>query len=59
MITLGLALFDENNRPITLSRGYKNLHCLIQFNVTVQPFTCIKTTKFILKTYVVLPVVCN
>jgi hypothetical protein len=25
MITLGLALFDNNNRMITLSGGYKNL----------------------------------
>jgi hypothetical protein len=60
MINLGLALFDNNNRPITLSGGYKNLHYLTQFIVTVQPFTCIKkTTKFIFKkTYVLLPVVC-
>jgi hypothetical protein len=36
---LGLALFDNNNRLITLSGGYKNLHYLIQFIVTVQPFT--------------------
>ena len=28
MITLGPALFDNNNRLITLSGGYKNLHCL-------------------------------
>jgi hypothetical protein len=54
---LGPALFDKNNRPITLSGGYKNLHYLTQFIVT--NFTCIKkTTKFILKTYVMLPVVC-
>jgi hypothetical protein len=39
MITLGLALFDNNNRLIILSRGYKNLHYLTQFIVTVQPFT--------------------
>jgi hypothetical protein len=58
MITLELALFDNNNRLITLSGGYKNLHYLAQFIVTVQPFTYIKTTKFILKTCVVLPVVC-
>jgi len=58
MITLGLALFNNNNRLITLSRGYKNLHSLTQFIVTVQHFTCIKTTKFILKTYVLLPVAC-
>jgi hypothetical protein len=56
---LGLALFDNNNRLITLSGGYKNLYYLTKFIVTVQSFTCIKTTKFILKkTYVVLPVVC-
>jgi len=36
MITLGLALFDNNIRLITLSGGYKNLHYLIQFIVTVQ-----------------------
>jgi hypothetical protein len=36
MITLGLALFDNNNRLITLSGGYKNLHYLTQFIVTVQ-----------------------
>ena len=58
MITLGLVLFNNNNRLITLSRGYKNLHSLTQFIVTVQHFTCIKTTKFILKTYVLLPVAC-
>jgi hypothetical protein len=39
MITLGLALFDKNNRLITLSGEYKNLHYLTQFIVTVQPFT--------------------
>jgi hypothetical protein len=33
-ITLGLALFDNNNRLITLSGGYKNLHYLTQFIVT-------------------------
>jgi hypothetical protein len=37
MINLGLALFDSNNRLITLSGGYKNLHYLTQFIVTVQP----------------------
>jgi hypothetical protein len=37
MITLGLALFDNNNRLITLSGGNKNLHYLTQFIVTVQP----------------------
>ena len=36
MITLGLTLFDNNNRLITLSGGYKNLHYLTQFIVTVQ-----------------------
>jgi len=34
MITLGPALFDKNNRLITFSIGYKNLHCLTQFIVT-------------------------
>jgi hypothetical protein len=34
MITLGPALFDNNNRLITLSGGYKNLHDLTQFIVT-------------------------
>jgi hypothetical protein len=29
MIILGLALFDNNNRLITLSGRYKNLHYLI------------------------------
>jgi len=47
MITLGLAFFDNNNQLITLSGGYKNLHYLTQFIVTVQHFTSIKTTKFI------------
>jgi hypothetical protein len=37
MITLGLTLFDNNNRLITLSGGYNNLHYLTQFIVTVQP----------------------
>jgi hypothetical protein len=58
MITFGLALFGNNNRLITLSGGYKNLHYLTQFIVTVQPFTCIKNNKIYLKTYVVLSVVC-
>jgi hypothetical protein len=35
MITLGLTLFD-NNWLITLSRGYKNLHYLTHFIVTLQ-----------------------
>ena len=34
MITLEPALFDKNNRLITLSGGYKNLHYLTQFIVT-------------------------
>ena len=34
MITLGPTLFDNNNRLITLSGGYKNLHYLTQFIVT-------------------------
>jgi hypothetical protein len=34
MITLGPMLFDNNNRLITLSGGYKNLHYLTQFIVT-------------------------
>jgi len=37
MITLGLALFDNNNWLITLSGGYKHFHYLTQFIVTVQP----------------------
>ena len=35
MIIVGLALFDNNNRLITLSGGYKNLHYLTEFIVTV------------------------
>jgi len=58
MITLGLALFDNNNRLITLSKAYKNMHYLTQCIVTVQPFTCTKNNKIYLKTYVVLSVVC-
>jgi hypothetical protein len=46
MATLGPALFDNNNRLITLSGGYKNLHYLTQFIVTT--FFIVKTT-FILK----------
>jgi hypothetical protein len=49
MITLGLALFDNNNWLITLKGGYKNLHSLTQFIVTVQPFTCIKNNKIYFK----------
>jgi hypothetical protein len=48
MITLGLALFD-NNRLIILSGGYKNLHSLTQFIAIVQHFTCIKNNKIYLK----------
>jgi hypothetical protein len=36
MITLGSTRFDNNNRLITLSGGYKYLHYLTQFIVTVQ-----------------------
>jgi hypothetical protein len=39
VINLGLVLFDNNNRLITLSGGYKNLHYLTQFIVTIQSFT--------------------
>jgi hypothetical protein len=58
MITLGPALFDNNNRLITLSRGYKNLHYLTQFIVAT--FTYIRNNKIYVfkKTCVVLPVVC-
>jgi hypothetical protein len=56
MITLVPELFDNNNRLITLSGGYKNLHYLTQFIVTT--FYMYKKQNFILKTYVVLPVVC-
>jgi len=49
MMTLGLALFDNNNRLITLMEDTKNLHYLTQFIVTVQPFTCIKNNKIYLK----------
>jgi len=48
MITLGLALFNNNNRLITLSGGYKNLYYLTQFIVTVQHFTYIKNNKIYL-----------
>jgi hypothetical protein len=34
MTTLEPTLFDNNNRLITLSGGYKNLHYLTQFIVT-------------------------
>jgi hypothetical protein len=56
MITVRPALFDNNKRLITLSGGYKNLHYLTQFIVT--NYYVYKKTKFILKTYVVLSVVC-
>jgi hypothetical protein len=56
MITLGPALFYNNNRLIILSEGFKDWHYLTQFIVT--KFKCINTTNFILKTYVMLPVVC-
>jgi hypothetical protein len=49
MIIWGLALFDNNNWLITLSGGYKNLHYLTQFIVTVQHFTCIKNNKIYFK----------
>jgi hypothetical protein len=55
MITLGPALFDNNNRLITLSGGYKNLHDLTQFIVTI--FYMYKKQS-LLKNYVVLRVVC-
>ena len=45
VIILGLALFDKNNRVITLSGGYKKLHYLTQFVVTVQHFTFIKNNQ--------------
>jgi hypothetical protein len=48
MITLGLALFDNNNRLVTLSGGYKHLHYLTQIIVTVH-FTCIKNNKIYLE----------
>jgi hypothetical protein len=34
MITFGPALFDNNNRLITLIGEYKNLHCLTELIVT-------------------------
>jgi len=57
MITLGPVLFDNNSWLITLSGGYKNLHYLTQFIVTTF-YMYKKITTFILKTYVVLSVVC-
>jgi hypothetical protein len=56
MITLGPALFDYNNRLITLSGGYKNLHYLTQFIVTT--FYMCKKQQNLFKTHVFLPVVC-
>jgi hypothetical protein len=47
MITLGPALFDNNNRLITLSGGYENLHYLTQFIVT--NFYVYKNNKIYLK----------
>jgi len=47
MNTLGPALFDNNNRLITLSGGYKNLHYLTQFIVT--NFYMYKNNKIYLK----------
>jgi hypothetical protein len=56
MITLGPALFDNNNRLITLSGGYKNFHYLTQFIVI--NFYVYQNNKICFKTYVLLPVVC-
>jgi hypothetical protein len=56
MITLGPALFDNNNGLIALSGGYKNLHCLNQFIVTTF-YMYKKQQNLFKKTYVVLPVV--
>jgi len=56
MITLGPALFDKNNRLVTLSGEYKNLNYLTQFIVTT--FYMYKNNKIYFKTYVVLPVLC-
>jgi hypothetical protein len=57
MITSKPALFDNNNRLITLSGVYKNLHYLTQFIVTTF-YMYKKQQNLFLKTYVVLPVVC-
>ena len=46
MITLGPALFDNNNRLITISGGYKNLHYLTQFIVTTFYMYKIQKTYF-------------
>jgi hypothetical protein len=56
MITLGPALFDKNNRLITLSGRYNNLNYLTQFIVTA--FHVYKKQDLFKKNYVVLPVVC-
>jgi hypothetical protein len=56
MITLGPTLFDNSNRLITLSRGYKNMHNLTQYIVT--KFYIYKKQKNVFKNYVVLPDVC-
>jgi hypothetical protein len=48
MITLEPALFDKNNRLITLSGGYKYLYYLTQFIVTT--FYMYKNNKIDLKT---------
>jgi len=57
MITLGPALFDNNNRRITLSGVYKHLFYLTQFIVTT--FYMYKKQQNVFKnTYVVLPVFC-
>jgi hypothetical protein len=56
MITLVPALFDNNNRLITLNRGYKNLHYLTQFIITT--FYMYKKQQNLFKICVVLPVVC-
>jgi hypothetical protein len=54
MITLGPAVFDKNNRLITLSGGNKNLHYLTQFIVT--QFYMYKNNKiYFKKTYVAFP----
>jgi hypothetical protein len=45
MITLGPALFDNNNQLITLSGRYKNLHYLTQFVITT--FTFIKNNIYL------------
>jgi hypothetical protein len=56
MITLGPALFYNNNRLITSSVGYENLHDLTQFIVT--KFYINETQNLFKKLQVILPVVC-